>query len=255
MRRREFIALASASVAWPFAAEAQLKVHRVALVVSTAPVAEMAGPEPVNPYARVFVRALHALGYVEGQNLILYRRSAEGQFSRYGDIIAELIQLKTEVIVGLPSIHWAQAASITVPIVALFNFDPVEEGLTSSLARPGGNITGLTFSAGPEINGKRIALLKEILPGAARVAYLGTNEDWEGPSEKIVRAAAQVLGMTVVLAAHTPTEYADAFNLLGRVSVDALFVSNGPYQVANRRLIVDFARQSRLPDTYSFEKP
>jgi putative tryptophan/tyrosine transport system substrate-binding protein len=97
-----------------------------------------------------------------------------------------------------------------------------------------------------------IALLKEILPGAARVAYLGTNEDWEGPSGKIVRATAQVLGLTVVLAAHTPTEYADAFNLLGRVSVDALFVSAGLYQVGNRRLIVDFARQSRLPDTYAF---
>jgi putative tryptophan/tyrosine transport system substrate-binding protein len=106
----------------------------------------------------------------------------------------------------------------------------------------------------PEIDGKRIALLKEILPGAARVAYLGTNEDWEGPSGKIVRAAAQVLGLTVVLAAHTPTEYADAFNLLGRVSVDALFVSPGLYQIANRRLIVDFARQSRLPDTYAFRE-
>jgi putative ABC transport system substrate-binding protein len=254
MRRREFIALTGASVTWPFAAEAQLKVHRIALVVSTAPVAEMAGPEPVNPYVRAFVRALRALGYVEGQNLILYRRSAEGQFSRYGAIIAELIQLKTEVIVGnLPAVQ-AQAASITVPIVELFNTDPVEEGLTTNLARPSGNITGVTFSAGPEINGKRIALLKEILPGAARVAYLGTNEDWEGPSGKIVRAAAQALGLTVVLAAHTPTEYADAFNLLGRVPVDALFVSNGPYQVANRRLIVDFARQSRLPDTYSFRE-
>jgi hypothetical protein len=85
MRRREFITLVGASAAWPFAAEAQLKVHRVALVFSTAPVAEMAGPEPVNPYAKVFVRALHALGYVEGQNLVLYRRSAEGQFSRYRD--------------------------------------------------------------------------------------------------------------------------------------------------------------------------
>src|SRR6516165_2037852 len=134
MRRREFIKTALGSVAsWPLAtgaAEAELKVHRVALVFTTVPVAEMAGPDPVNPYPRVFVRALRALGYVEGQNLILYRRSAEGQFSRYGDIFAELIQLKPEVIVGnFPASHWAQVASITVPIVALFNFDPVEEGL------------------------------------------------------------------------------------------------------------------------------
>jgi putative ABC transport system substrate-binding protein len=109
---------------------------------------------------------------VEGQNLILYRRSAEGQFSRYRDIIAELIQLKTVVIqtAAFPAALWPQAASITVPIVSLFNFDPVEEGLASSLARPGGNITGLTISAGLEIDGKRTALLKEILPGAARIA-------------------------------------------------------------------------------------
>ena len=150
MRRREFIKAAIGSVAsWPLAtraAEAELKVHRVALVFTTAPVAEMAGPEPVNPYARVFVRALRALGYVEGENLILYRRSAEGQFSRYHDIIAELIQLKTEVIqTGFPAVHRAQAASITVPIVSLFNFDPWRKGSSAASLAQAGTLPGSPF--------------------------------------------------------------------------------------------------------------
>ena len=120
-------------------------------------------------------------------------------------------------------------------MAAFFEAVRVEERLANSLARPGGNITGLTVSVGPEIEGKRIELLKETLPGATRVAYLGTNEDWEGPSGKSVRAAAQVVGLTMVLAAHTPTKYADAFALLGRVRVDALFVSLSPYTFINRR--------------------
>jgi putative tryptophan/tyrosine transport system substrate-binding protein len=253
MRRREFIRLlGGATVTWPLAAVAQSsKVHRVALVFTTAPVAEMTGPEPINPVARAFLHGLRALGYVEGQNLILERRSAEGQFSRYDDIIAELVRLKTDVIVtsSFPMVQQARSASITVPIVTVFGRDPVEGGLANSLARPAGNITGLTIVA-PEIDSKRIELLRETLPGATRVAFLGTNEDWEGPSGQSVRAVAQVVGLTVILAKHTPTEYADAFTLLGRVPVDALFVSSSPHQYANRRLVVDFARERRLPDTH-----
>ena len=257
MRRRDFIALlGAATVAWPLVAKAQSsKVHRVALVYTTAPVAEMAGPEPVEPVTRAFLHALRAFGYVEGQNLILERRSTEGQFSRYGDIIAELVRLKTDVIVtsGFPMALLARSVSITVPIVTVFNRDPVEGGLANSLARPGGNITGLTFLAS-ETDGKRIELLKETLPAATRVAYLGTNEDWEGPSGQSVRAVAQAVGLTVILAAHTPTEYTDAFTLLGRVRVDALLVVAAPYQYVNRRLIVDFARQRRLPDTHGYRE-
>ena len=189
---------------------------------------------------------------MQGQNLILERRVVEGPFPRYRDILTELAQLKTEVIVtsSIPLIEQANAAQITVPIVTV-NDNLVEQRLANSLARPGGNVTGLTFSVGPEIEGKRIELLKKALPVATRVASLGTNEDWEGPSGKSVRAAAQVLGLTMVFAARTPTEYTDAFTLLGRVRVDALFVSPSPYQFINRRLIVEFARQSRLPDTHA----
>jgi putative tryptophan/tyrosine transport system substrate-binding protein len=148
---------------------------------------------------------LRAFGYVEGQNLILERRSAEGHFSRYDDIIAELVRLKTDVIVtsAFPMVQQATSASIAVPIVTVFIRDPVEGGLATSLARPGRNITGLTFLAS-ETDGKRIELLKETLPAATRVAYLGTNEDWEGPSGQSVRAVAQAVGLTVIPAAIRP---------------------------------------------------
>jgi putative tryptophan/tyrosine transport system substrate-binding protein len=203
------------------------------------------------------VHAMRALGYVEGQNLVLERRSAEGRFERFGDIVAELVGLKTDVIVLVAtrvSMQQAKAATTSVPIVMVTAFDPVGVGLVDSLAHPGGNVTGLTLDAGPEIEAKRLELLKETVPGATAVAYLGTNEDWEAPWGKGVRAAAQAFGLTLVLAAHTPTDYSDAFALLGRVRVDALFVSFGPYQFANRRFIVDFAKQNRLPDTHAYRE-
>jgi putative tryptophan/tyrosine transport system substrate-binding protein len=254
MRRRDFIAfLGAATVTRPLAAAPHSsKVYRVALVLAVTPVAEMAGPEPIDPVTTAFLHALGAFGYVEGQNLILERRSAEGQFSRDDDIIAELARLKTDVIVTstFPMVQQARSASNTVPIVTVFNRDPVEGGLVNSLARPAGNITGFTLLA-PETDGKRIELLKETLPGATRVAYLGTNKDWEGPPGQSVRAVAQAVGLTVILAEHTPTEYTGAFTLLEHVHVDALFVSSTPYQFANRNLIVDFARQRRLPDTHN----
>ncbi|MBI3456913.1 MAG: ABC transporter substrate-binding protein [Candidatus Rokubacteria bacterium] len=203
------------------------------------------------------MHGLRALGYVEGQNLILERRSAEGKFERYADIFAELVRLKVDVIVTVttPMAQQARAVTTTVPIVMATSLDPVEAGLVRSLARPGGNITGLTSYVGPEIEGKRLELLKEMLPGASRVAYLGTKkEDWEGPWGTSVRAAAPVLGLTVVLAEHTPNDYAGAFNRIGRDRPDALFVWANAPSFARRGLIVDFATRSRLPSTYVFRE-
>jgi putative ABC transport system substrate-binding protein len=218
----------------------------------------MAGPEPVNPGVRALVQDLRALGYVEGQNLILERRSAEGKFERFGDIVAELVRLKVDVIVtiGNPMTRAAQAVTTTVPIVMAASTDPVGAGLIQSLARPGGNVTGLTYYVGPEIVAKRLQLLKEVLPGASRVAYLGMkgDNDWDGPRAKGMRAAAPLLGLTVVLAEHTPNDYTGAFTQITRDRPDALFVSGIAPQFANRRLIVDFATRSRLPSMHAFRE-
>jgi putative ABC transport system substrate-binding protein len=159
----------------PLAAEAQHvgKVYRVGLIATTSPVSEMAGPEPVHPSVRAFVQGLRALGYVEGKNLILERRSAEGRFERFGDIVAELVRLRTDVIVAPGDVapRAAKMVTTTVPIVMATAEDPVGAGLVQSLARPGGNVTGLMLVIGPEIEGKRLEIFREALPGVSRVAY------------------------------------------------------------------------------------
>ena len=139
------------------------KIHRVGLIFTTSPVSEMVGPEPVHPSARAFVQGLRALGYVEGQNLILERRSAEGRFERFGEIISELVRVKADAIEAPGDLipRAAMAITTTVPIVMTTSTDPVREGLVQSLARPGGNITGLTLTPGPETEAKRLELLRE----------------------------------------------------------------------------------------------
>src|SRR5262249_43422766 len=150
-------------LAAPLAAAAQPvgKMYRVGLIFTTSPVSEMAGPEPVHPSARAFVQGLQALGYVEGQNLILERRSAEGRFERFGDIVAQLVRLKTDVVVTAGDLmpRAAKAVTTSVPIIMTTHTDPVGEGLVHNLAHPGGNITGLTLLVGPEIEAKRLELL------------------------------------------------------------------------------------------------
>ncbi len=242
----------------PLTAEAQPagRVYRVGLIFVTSPVSEMAGPEPVNPLARAFAHGLRDLGYVEGQNLILERRSAEGRVEQFGDIVAELVRLKADVIVTVANqmTQAAKAVTTTVPIVMGTGFDPVGEGLVQSLARPGGNITGLTISVSPEIEAKRLELLRDALPRTTRVAYLSTKENWEAASGRSVQAAARILGVTLVLAEHTLSEYTNAFATISRTRPDALFVSWEPPAFVHRRLIVDFATRTRLPSTHYFRE-
>jgi len=244
----------------PLAIEAQHagKVYRVGLIFSTSPVAEMAGPVPVHPAARAFVQGLRALGYVEGQNLILERRSAEGRYERFGDIVAELVRLKPDVIVtvGDPMLRAAKAVTTTVPIVMANNRDPVGEGFVQSLARPGGNITGLTVAVGPPIAAKRLQFLRDALPRVSRIAYLGSKEDdeWDSPFGQSVRTAARALGMTVFLAEYRPHQYIDAFTMINRARTDALFVGESPAGYADRGLIVDFATRARLPSMFPYRE-
>ena len=256
--RRAFLAGTGALVlASPLAAGAQQtgKVYRVGLIAAVTPVSEMAGPEPVHPLVRAFVQGLRTLGYVEGQNLILESRSAEGQYERFGDIVAELVRLKVDVIVTFadPAVRAAKAVTTTVPIVMAVSADPVGTGLVQSLARPGGNITGLTVYVGSELEAKRLELLREMLPGVSHVAYLGSKEDkdWERPHGKSVRTAAQTLGVTLVPAEFTPHQYTHAFTLISRARAGALFVGPNPATYNDRALIVDFATRTRLPSIFA----
>jgi len=258
--RRAFIGALAGALAAPLAAWAEQpgKIYRVGLVSAATPVPEMAGPEPAAPPARAFVQGLRALGYVEGQNLILERRSAEGRVERFGDIVAELVRLKADVIVTYTDAmaQAAKAVTTTLPIVMAGSVDPVGRGIVQSLARPGGNITGFTIQVGPEIEAKRLGLLREILPRVSRVAYLASKEfkEWEYPYAKSVRAAAQALGINLVKAEFSPRQYGDAFAAISRARAEALFVPPGAQAYADRDLIVGLASRAQLPSSFAFRE-
>jgi putative ABC transport system substrate-binding protein len=254
VRRREFITLLVTAAAWPLAARAQRRqgFYRVALVFTTSPVSEMAGSDPIHPLARSFVHGLRALGYVQGQNLVLEPRSAEGKFERFPEIIRELVSIKVDVIVTVanPMTQAAKDVTRTVPIVMAYSVSPVEHGVVHSLNRPGGNVTGLTMNVGSEIPGKQLQLLKEFLPRLSRVAYLHSREQ-EAEGVQSGEAAAAKLGITLLPAEHTATDYSNAFALIMRERPDALLVGASAVNVANRYLIVEFAAQMRLPTMYA----
>lgn len=244
--------------AGPLPSDAQQpgKVYRVALVYTTAPVSEMVGPDPIHPYPRAFLGALRALGYVEGQNLMYIPRSAEGKIERLGEILAEVVSLKVDVIVapGDTIPRRAKDVTRTTPFVMMSFTDPVELGLVASLARPGGNFTGLTRSTSPDIEGKRLELLKAALPHISRVIYLGTQAEWESPVGLSAQNAAQALGVTLLHAAHTPTDYSDAFARIVHERPDALLVAQNTSNFAQRRRIVDFATENRLPSIFHYRE-
>jgi putative ABC transport system substrate-binding protein len=233
-------------------------MHRVASVATTSPVSELIGANPINPVAKALLNGLRMLGYIEGHNLIMEWRSGEGKFERFPEIIRELVSIKADVIVtsGNPTARAAKGVTTTVPIVAVAVADPVADGLVQSLARPGANITGLTIRVGSESEAKRLELLKEMLPGVSRVAYLGSkeNKDWEGPWGESVRTAAQALSVTLVLAEHMPGQYGDAFAVISRAGAEALFVGPGPVAYTDRALIADFAIGTRLPSSFAFRE-
>jgi putative tryptophan/tyrosine transport system substrate-binding protein len=253
MRRRELIAgLGGAVVAWPIRLMAQQpsKVYRVGYFFSTAPLAVMVGSDPIDPVTKAFVHGLRALGYIEGENLVLERRSAEGKFERIDEIAAELVGLKLDVIVTGSGDFMAQAlqrVTRSVPIIVSGSFDPVGAGLVKTLSHPGGNITGFIEYIDAEFESKRLQLLKEAVPNARRVAFLGMKDIWDGPSAQAVRDAAARVGVTVFHVEHTPTNYADAFALMIRDRPDALFVAYHPSNYVNRQRIAEFGIAQQVP--------
>jgi len=231
------------------------KTYRVAWVLTTSPIAELAGPDPAHPITRAFVHELRALGYVEGKNLVLERRSAEGDPARFAPILAELLSLKPDVIVmaGHAELNRTAKEMIkTVPVVIPTMARPVESGLVASLARPGGNFTGLTVFSGPENEAKRLQLLKEALPNAVRVAYLATSNVWDQPVAQAARRAALELRVELLHAEHQPADLAATFAAVTNLHPDALFASLSAETYGQREQIVRFARDARLPGIYPY---
>ena len=250
MQRRAFAAGMAAVMVAPAVSQAQqaAKVYRVAVVAAGTPLSDMRGADPVHPYVRSFIHELRALGYIESQNLILERRSAEGRFERFPDIFQELVRLNTDVIVTTTNGMAREAQKVTksIPIVMAASLNPVEEGIVKSLARPGENTTGLTLDAGSGIVSKHLELLKELLPGVSRVALLQDRGDAHQPSVDEAQEAARKQGVALLIAEHS-SEYGDAFDLIRRERPGALIVGYSARNLANRKLIVDFAGKLRLP--------
>jgi putative ABC transport system substrate-binding protein len=225
----------------------------VALVFAATPMAQMAGPEPISLPARAFMQALRELDWVEGRNIVIERRSAEGQPERAPAILGELVARGVDVIVvgGSPwLLKAAQRATRTIPVVALFPEDPVVEGYVVSLARPGGNLTGLTPTTGDELVGLQLQFLREFSPRAARVAFLGPRQDWQ----KYKEAAAAVQVTLVIAEVERPEQYTEAFATILKEQSEALVVlfSAGVYGQLPR--IVAFAADNRLPAVYGFRE-
>jgi putative tryptophan/tyrosine transport system substrate-binding protein len=212
----------------------------------------MAGAEPTSLATRKFLQALRTFGYDEGTNLILERRSAEGRADRFEVIVAELIARKVDVIVTVSNEATKAAKNVTssMPIVMASSLDPVGAGLIDSLARPGGNVTGVTAHTGPEFDAKRLQLLSEVVPKMKRIGCLSTNAQWTDQTGQHVRDAALALGITLIHAPHTSTDYAAAFALLTRQAPLALLVPQDVSVTPNRQLIADFVIANRIPGIF-----
>src|SRR5436309_6615580 len=203
MKRREFIMLlGGAAAAWPLTAHAQqpARQRRIAIFHPAIPVSRLTETGGGSAW-RAFFAELRRLGYVEGENLIIERYSAEGHHERYADLAREIVTRNPDVIVTgtNPVVIAFMAATSTIPVVA-FMLDPLHAGLVTSLRRPGGNLTGITLDAGIEIWGKRLQMLKEAIPSTAKAAFLGMREGWEGSAGQVLRDAGGRLGISLVFA-------------------------------------------------------
>jgi putative tryptophan/tyrosine transport system substrate-binding protein len=200
-----------------------------------------------------FRTKLGALGYFEGQKLLIESRYAEGRQERLPQLAAELVQLKVDVLFtySTPGALAAKKATSSIPIVFAGVSDPLIVGLVATLARPGGNVTGVTLN-NPELSAKRLSLVKEAVPAASRVAILA-NPDFKPSSSMVaeMRPAARALGVEIqVLEVREPQGLAQAFGAMVAAKADAVVVVPDPMFVAQRRRIAELAAQSRMPAIY-----
>ena len=200
-----------------------------------------------------FRQGLRELGYLEGKDIVIEYRSPEGKFDRLPDLAAELVRLKVDIIVtaGPTGTRAAKEATNTIPIVMSQDGDPVGNGFVASLARPGGNITGLATLA-PELSGKQLELLKEIIPKLASVAVLGTSTV-AGYAQALreIELAAGAFGVKFqYLDVVVPKDIETAFRAATKGRADAVLVRNSPVFISQQTQIVDLAAKSRLPAIY-----
>jgi putative ABC transport system substrate-binding protein len=248
MKRRDFITLLGGAAAWPVAVRAQQPAMPVIGLL------DPRSPDAMADRLRVFRLGLKDAGYVEGENVTIIYRFAEDQYDRLPELAAELVRRQVTVIAAsaTQAAIAAKPATTKIPIAFVANQDPVGLGLVASLARPGGNLTGINLLSG-ELTAKRLDLLRELLPRAARVAVLVNPADATNTASTLrdVEAASRAIGLQVqVLNASTGPEINAAFENVGHDRPDALFVGGNPFLTARRLQLVQLAAFHRLPAVY-----
>jgi putative tryptophan/tyrosine transport system substrate-binding protein len=246
MKRREFITLLGGAATWPLSAWAQQPALPVIGLL------DQRSPELLADRLRAFRQGLKEAGLVEGQNAAIVYPWAEHQADRLPELAAELVRRQVAVIVAtgaLPTVLAAKAATTTIPIVFVIATDPVKLGLVASLARPGGNLTGINFLSG-ELTAKRLELLRELVPTATRVAVLVNPANTEN-NEREIESIARSMGLQIrLLNASTTQEINAAFATFVRERPEALFVGLDPFFNSRRTQLVHLATRHAIPASY-----
>jgi putative tryptophan/tyrosine transport system substrate-binding protein len=251
MRRRDFIILLAGASGWPSAVRGQHKAMPVIGYLGCT------SPDPEAPFLAAFHHGLSETGYVEGQNVAIEYRWAEGSYDRLPALAADLVGRQVDVIAAdaIPAARAAKNATTTIPIVFEVGIDPVEFGLVASLARPGGNLTGVGF-LNVDLVPKRLELLSELVPQAGAFVLLvnPTNEN----AERVVRNgqdAARAKGVQLtILKAATESEIDTAFATLAQLRAGALLVSPDPFFISRREKLVALASRHAVPAIYSLRE-
>jgi putative ABC transport system substrate-binding protein len=246
MKRREFITLLGGAAAWPLAARAQQagKLPTIGFLGADA--------SAFSPWTAAFVAHLRELGWIENRNIAIEYRWSEGRTERYAEIAAEFVRLKVDVIVTVGSaVPTVVQVTTAIPIVFAVAIDPVGNGLVASLAKPGGNVTGLSLQAA-HLAGKRLELLREVVPQLRRLAIIFNVGNAQPVLEmRETEAAARTLGIEVVpLEIRRVMDFSPAFQALRR-NADALYVAIDQLMVANLMRILTLALGARLPTIFS----
>jgi putative ABC transport system substrate-binding protein len=258
MRRRDFITALGTAATWPLTARAQqpTKMKRVAFVIPATKITDITVSG--RPFFRAFFEELSRLGYVEGQNLGVERYSGDGRTDRYAELARDVVNTHPDLVLavgGRLSLDF-KTATTTIPIVTMI-IDPVAMGLVPSIARPGGNITGVTIAGGLEIIGKRMGLLVEAMPKLSTVGYLASRSFWEDPRGAAVQEVAKRTTISLspaMLRAFDEAEYQRVFRSMEQDRVSAFMVSEEPEHVTNRATIVELAAKGKIPTIYPFRE-
>ena len=253
MRRRDFITLTGGAAAWPLAARAQQseRTWRIGHLAIAAPT-DTPPPPPANWDA--FVQGLREAGYTEGRNIAFEHRSAHDQPELFPKLASELADLRVDVIFarGTWALAAAKNATRTIPIAGIdLEIDPVEAGLVASIARPGGNITGMFLDLS-ELSGKHLQILKEIIPGTSRVTVLGDPNINAAQFRELARVARSLALQTQAVELKNATNLDVAFEAAKNWGADALIVLSNPLSLAHRVRIGELAAKAGLPTMYLY---